>query len=74
VRKRSVIELAERCSYWPEHAHQNRAPGGLDFRSDPRGARPRRSGARMAGVCLRCCTTSAPTSAIRGITSTRTTW
>jgi exopolyphosphatase/pppGpp-phosphohydrolase len=22
VRKRSVIELAERCSYWPEHAHQ----------------------------------------------------
>jgi len=22
VRRRSVIELAERCSYWPEHAHQ----------------------------------------------------
>jgi exopolyphosphatase/guanosine-5'-triphosphate,3'-diphosphate pyrophosphatase len=22
VRKRSVVELAERCSYWPEHAHQ----------------------------------------------------
>jgi exopolyphosphatase/guanosine-5'-triphosphate,3'-diphosphate pyrophosphatase len=22
VRKRSVIELAEKCSYWPEHAHQ----------------------------------------------------
>jgi exopolyphosphatase/guanosine-5'-triphosphate,3'-diphosphate pyrophosphatase len=22
IRRRSVIELAERCSYWPEHAHQ----------------------------------------------------
>lgn len=22
VRRRSVIELAERCNYWPEHAHQ----------------------------------------------------
>jgi exopolyphosphatase/guanosine-5'-triphosphate,3'-diphosphate pyrophosphatase len=22
VRRRSVVELAERCSYWPEHAHQ----------------------------------------------------
>ena len=22
VRRRSVIELAERCSYWPDHAHQ----------------------------------------------------
>jgi exopolyphosphatase/guanosine-5'-triphosphate,3'-diphosphate pyrophosphatase len=22
VRRRSVIELAERCSYWPEHAHE----------------------------------------------------
>ena len=22
VRRRSVIELAEKCSYWPEHAHQ----------------------------------------------------
>ena len=22
VRRRSVIELAERCAYWPEHAHQ----------------------------------------------------
>src|SRR5262249_43272445 len=22
IRRRSVIELAQRCSYWPEHAHQ----------------------------------------------------
>jgi exopolyphosphatase/guanosine-5'-triphosphate,3'-diphosphate pyrophosphatase len=22
IRRRSVVELAERCSYWPEHAHQ----------------------------------------------------
>jgi exopolyphosphatase/guanosine-5'-triphosphate,3'-diphosphate pyrophosphatase len=22
IRRRSIIELAERCSYWPEHAHQ----------------------------------------------------
>jgi exopolyphosphatase/guanosine-5'-triphosphate,3'-diphosphate pyrophosphatase len=22
VRRRSVVELAERCSYWPDHAHQ----------------------------------------------------
>jgi exopolyphosphatase/guanosine-5'-triphosphate,3'-diphosphate pyrophosphatase len=22
IRRRSVIELAERCNYWPEHAHQ----------------------------------------------------
>jgi exopolyphosphatase / guanosine-5'-triphosphate,3'-diphosphate pyrophosphatase len=22
VRRRSIIELAERCNYWPEHAHQ----------------------------------------------------
>jgi exopolyphosphatase / guanosine-5'-triphosphate,3'-diphosphate pyrophosphatase len=22
VRRRSVVELAERCNYWPEHAHQ----------------------------------------------------
>jgi exopolyphosphatase/guanosine-5'-triphosphate,3'-diphosphate pyrophosphatase len=22
IRRRSVIELAEKCSYWPEHAHQ----------------------------------------------------
>jgi exopolyphosphatase / guanosine-5'-triphosphate,3'-diphosphate pyrophosphatase len=22
IRRRSIVELAERCSYWPEHAHQ----------------------------------------------------
>src|SRR6202030_2440453 len=22
IRRRSVVELAERCSYWPEHAQQ----------------------------------------------------
>ena len=31
VRKRSVIELAERCSYWPEHAHQIAALAGSIF-------------------------------------------
>jgi exopolyphosphatase/guanosine-5'-triphosphate,3'-diphosphate pyrophosphatase len=31
VRRRSVIELAERCSYWPEHAHQVARLAGLIF-------------------------------------------
>lgn len=31
IRRRSVIELAERCSYWPEHAHQIARLAGLIF-------------------------------------------
>jgi exopolyphosphatase / guanosine-5'-triphosphate,3'-diphosphate pyrophosphatase len=31
IRRRSVIELAERCSYWPEHAHQVARLAGLIF-------------------------------------------
>jgi exopolyphosphatase/guanosine-5'-triphosphate,3'-diphosphate pyrophosphatase len=31
IRRRSVIELAERCSYWPEHAHQVARLAGLLF-------------------------------------------
>jgi exopolyphosphatase/guanosine-5'-triphosphate,3'-diphosphate pyrophosphatase len=31
IRRRSVIELAERCSYWPEHAYQVARLAGLIF-------------------------------------------
>src|SRR5207253_1019269 len=31
IRRRSVIELAERCSYWPEHAHQVARLAGAMF-------------------------------------------
>src|SRR5947199_3510814 len=31
IRRRSVIELAERCSYWPEHAHQVARLAGAIF-------------------------------------------
>ena len=50
VRRRSVVELAERCNYWPEHAQQvaRLAVGAL--RSDARRPRPDRSRARVARV------------------------
>ena len=50
VRRRSVIELAERCSYWPEHAQPGRAAVAVDLRSDARRARADRSRARVARV------------------------
>ena len=50
VRRRSVIELAERCNYWPEHAHAGRAAGHGALRADARRARADRSRARVARV------------------------
>ena len=41
VRRRSVIELAERCSYWPEHAQPGRAAVAVDLRSDAQRPRAR---------------------------------
>ena len=73
VRRRSVVELGERCSYWPEHAQQV-ARLALSLFDQTRGVhgldRPR---ARVARIRARCCTTSACTSATSGITGTRTT-
>ena len=50
VRRRSVIELAERCSYWPEHAQPGRAAVAVDLRSDAQRPRADRSRARVARV------------------------
>ena len=36
VRRRSVIELGERCNYWPEHAQQVARLALVDLRSDAR--------------------------------------
>jgi exopolyphosphatase/guanosine-5'-triphosphate,3'-diphosphate pyrophosphatase len=66
VRRRSVIELAERCSYWPEHAHQvsRLALSIFDQTRTVHGLTDReREWLEFA----------ARTSAIRAITSTRTT-
>ena len=74
VRKRSVIELAERCSYWPEHTRiRSRAwPDRCSIRRATCTALAIGSG--NGWTLPRCCTTSARTSAIRAITSTRITW
>ena len=39
VRRRSVMELAERCNYYAEHAQQVARLAALAVRPDPRGAR-----------------------------------
>ena len=50
VRRRSVIELAERCNYWPDHSqHVARLAVGA-VRPDARDSRPHRSRARVARV------------------------
>ena len=73
VRRRSVIELGERCGYWPEHAQQVARLALSDLRSDPQRARARRRASASGSSTARCCTTSACTSATSGITATRTT-
>ncbi len=50
VRRRSVIELAERCSYWPEHASPGRARLAGAFRPDPGHPRAHRPRAPVDGV------------------------
>ena len=40
VRRRSVVELGERCGYWPEHAQQVARLALTHLRSDPQRPRP----------------------------------
>ncbi len=50
VRRRSVVELAERCSYWPEHANQVARLSLSIFDQTRSVARSDRSRARVARV------------------------
>ena len=73
VRRRSVIELAERCNYWPDHAHHIAQDGHAALRSDARHSRADRPRTRMARVRGRFCMMPACTSVTSSITSTRIT-
>ena len=50
VRRRSVIELAERCNYWPAARPAGRAARARALRRHPKPARPRPARARVARV------------------------
>ena len=72
VRRRSVVELGERCSYYPEHAKQVSKLALALFdatKADHKLAIASGSGSSTP----RSCTTSARTSATSATTSTRTT-
>ena len=71
VRRRSVIELAERCNYWPEHANQV-AKIAVSLFEQTRGTRAHRSRARVANTA-RSSTTSASTSHESHLYNTRIT-
>ena len=73
VRRRSVVELGERCGYWSEHAQQVARLALAHLRPDAQRPRPRPTASASGSSTPRCCTTSASTSATSAITGTRTT-
>ena len=73
VRRRSVVELAERCGYWPEHAQQVARLALRIFDQTRERARLGPIASASGSSSARCCTTSACTSATSATTSTRTT-
>ena len=73
VRRRSVIELAERCAWEADHSQAGRGDRADAVRLHQADSRARRSRARVARVRRASSTTSAITSATRSIIATRTT-
>ena len=73
VRRRSVIELGERCSYSAEHAQQVARLALAVFDATARRARARRSRARVARIRRAAARHRRRTSATSATTSTRTT-
>ena len=71
VRRRSVIELGERCGYWPEHAQQV-ARLALSIFDQTRSVHGLTDRSASGSSTARSCTTSACTSATSGITGIRT--